>query len=276
MNAITKFNHARPLTEEQLFAAAPSIFARTAHPSRSERFATIPTIDVVRGMAKEGFLPFRAAQSVARAADRRPYTKHMVRFRKVDRDDLIVGDSILEIVLVNGNDGSSIYRLDAGVFKIACLNGLITKSADYGSVKRRHTGDALSDVIDGTYEVLDNADKVLGSIEDWAKIRLGERARMALAHGAHVERFGEDEARITPEQLLIPRRAADTGKDLWTTFNVVQENVIAGGLVAPRRVGHRDRRQTTRPVNGIDQNVKLNKALWVMAEYLADRSDVSA
>ena len=35
--------------------AAPSIFAAGKHESRSERYAYIPTIDVLRGLQKEGF-----------------------------------------------------------------------------------------------------------------------------------------------------------------------------------------------------------------------------
>ena len=37
-------------------------------------------------------------------------------------------------------------------------------------------------------------------------------------------------APITPEQIINPRRGPDRGQDLWTTFNVVQENVIRGGI----------------------------------------------
>ncbi len=38
-----------------------------------------------------------------------------------------------------------------------------------------------------------------------------------------------------------------------------------GGLEGRNRNG---RRTTTRPVNGIDQNVKLNRALWVLADEM--------
>jgi hypothetical protein len=63
---------------------------------------------------------------------------------------------------------------------------------------------------------------------------------------------------------------------LWTTFNRVQENVIRGGLSARapatiengRRV--RGRRVTTREVTGIDQDVKLNKSLWILGERMAE------
>jgi hypothetical protein len=73
---------------------------------------------------------------------------------------------------------------------------------------------------------------------------------------------GEVTTPIAPAQLLAPRRREDTANDLWTTFNVVQENVIKGGLHGVGRdANNRRRRVTTRAVNGIDQDVKLNKAL---------------
>jgi hypothetical protein len=99
-------------------------------------------------------------------------------------------------------------------------------------------------------------------------------ASAALAEAAHVLRFadadGDINTPIRPDQLLIPRRRDDRANDLWTTFNVVQENVIKGGLSAMGRDANgRRRRTTTRQVNGIDQDVRLNKALFVLAERMA-------
>jgi hypothetical protein len=68
---------------------------------------------------------------------------------------------------------------------------------------------------------------------------------------------------VTESQLLTPRRIDDRASDLWTTFNRVQENMIKGGLRARNKSGHST---TTRAVKGIDQNVKLNRALWQLAE----------
>jgi hypothetical protein len=56
----TNLSSDRALTEDQLFSVAPSIFQTEAHESRSLRFRPIPTIEIVRGLAKEGFLPFKA------------------------------------------------------------------------------------------------------------------------------------------------------------------------------------------------------------------------
>ena len=70
--------------------------------------------------------------------------------------------------------------------------------------------------------------------------------------------------------MLTVRRSVDRSDDLWTTTNVIQENVIRGGLSAwGRDANNRPRRVTTREVRGIDQDVKLNRALWVLGERMA-------
>jgi len=54
--------------------------------------------------------------------------------------------------------------------------------------------------------------------------------------------------------------------DLWTTFNTVQENLIRGGLRGRTAKGNRT---STRAVKGVSENVRLNKALWTLAEKMA-------
>ena len=74
----------RALTDDELMEAAPSIFARDAHESRSDRFQPIPTIEVLRALPKEGFAAVGAKQSMARTADRMMFTKHLIRLRRID------------------------------------------------------------------------------------------------------------------------------------------------------------------------------------------------
>lgn len=279
MNALFNFARARfdvqPLTEDQLRAKVPSVFATTAHESRSERFKPIPTIEIIRGLAKEGFVVVNAKQAVARIADRAPFTKHLLRLRHVDPSKAIqVNDTVAEILLKNANDGTSIYDLFAGLFRVRCLNSMVADLGDIGTVKVRHTGDVMGKVIEGTYSVLEDSKRAMVAPDAWARQQLAAPEREAFAAAAHVLRFGDAEGEVktpvTPDQLLIPRRVDDRASDLWTTFNVVQENAIRGGLHA---VGFdangRRRRVTTRSVNGIDQDVKLNKAFWVLAERMA-------
>jgi hypothetical protein len=270
-----RFDTGRALTEDEMFQQASSIFATTAHQSRSERFQPIATIDILRQLAKENFLPVGVKQSKCRIDGREDFTKHLIRLRRMDElTAYSVGDTVCEILLKNANDGSSAYDLMAGLFRIRCLNSLVAQTGTIDSVKIRHSGDIGGKVIEGTYSVLHEAQKALAAPQDWAKINLDTDERTAFAEAAHVLRFADAEGNIKtpvkPEQLLRTRRFEDESRDLWTTFNVVQENVIQGGLKAETRdERNRRRRVTTRPINGIDQDVKLNKALWALSEKMA-------
>src|SRR3546814_16725720 len=72
-------------------------------------------------------------------------------------------------------------------------------------------------------------------------------------------------APITESQNLMPRRHDDSRRYLWSVVNRTQENLIKGGLSARAANG---RRQTTRPVQGIDNGIRLNRALWLLADGL--------
>ena len=271
---------ARALSEDELRRVAPSIFAVTAHESRSERFQPIPTIEVLRGLMNEGFMPVGAKQSGTRDETKADFTKHLIRLRRLDDDKRYsVGDTVCEILLKNANDGTSAYDLMAGLFRIRCLNSLVAQTGTLATAKVRHSGDVGGKVIEGTYTVLEEARKALAAPADWSGLALDRDERHAFAEAAHVLRFadadGAVETPIKPEQLLTPRRAGDLGQDLWTTFNVAQENVIRGGLRAwGRDANNRPRRVSTRAVNGIDQDVKLNKALWTLTQKMAELKGV--
>ena len=104
----------QPLSEDQMRAAAPSIFAQGKHASRSERYTYIPTIDVLRGLRNEGFEPFMVAQGASRVEGKAEFTKHMIRMRHASQ---VNGSEANEIILLNSHDGTSSYQMLAGMAK---------------------------------------------------------------------------------------------------------------------------------------------------------------
>src|ERR1700747_3450879 len=68
--------------------------------------------------------------------------------------------------------------------------------------------------------------------------------------------------------LLNPRRYGDGAKDLWTTLNCVQENIIRGGQRDCSRRPDGSRMPKSTAIKGVDEDMKLNKAFWEMAEVL--------
>lgn len=97
---VSLINRNAPLSDDDIRSVAPSIYAADRHASRSDRYTYIPTSDIIRGLRKEGFLPFMACQSRTRAEDRREHTKHMLRLR---REGEICHTEAKEIVLINSH-----------------------------------------------------------------------------------------------------------------------------------------------------------------------------
>ncbi len=97
----------RSLSDDQIRAVAPSIFADAPHESRSERYSYIPTATVLQELRGEGFEPFMVCQARVRQDDRRDYTKHMTRLRHASQTN---GREANEIILLNSHNGTSSYR----------------------------------------------------------------------------------------------------------------------------------------------------------------------
>ncbi len=252
-----------PLMDEQIMQIAPSIFAENKHESRSERYTYIPTIEVLHGLRKEGFSPFMVCQTRTRDAAKRDHTKHMIRLRHASQ---INGKEANEIILLNSHDGSSSYQMLAGVFRFVCSNGMVCGDT-LNDIRVRHSGKIIDNVIEGAFRVLNDFELIDSQKEGMKLLTLNAGEQGAFARAALALKYDDEQtpAPITEAQLLHAKRREDMSNDLWSTFNRVQENLIKGGLRGRAANG---RIMTTREVKGIDQNIKLNRSLWILAEEM--------
>jgi hypothetical protein len=263
----SRLSSATPLSEDQMRSVAPSIFASGKHPSRSERYTYIPTIEVLRGLRREGFEPFMVAQGASRIEGKAEFTKHLIRLRHAGQQQS--REEANEIILINSHDGASSYQMLAGVFRFVCCNGMVVGDA-VQDLRIPHKGDVQHEVIEGAFRVLNEFDRVDDSVDAMKALGLQAEEQQAFATAALQLRFGERgqglaPAPITSSQLLEVRRAEDIDSSLWTTFQRVQENAVRGGQTGRSAQGRRIR---TRAVEGIDRGVGLNRALWTLAEEM--------
>lgn len=250
-----------PLTDDQLRVVVPSAFAAEKHENRSARYTYIPTIDVLAGLRREGFEPFMACQTRSRDEGQRAHTKHMLRLR---RPNVSNEGEAHEVILINSHNGTTSYQMLAGVFRFVCCNGLAV--GDCEEIRVPHTGDIVGRVIEGAYTVVNDFERVQAATGAMKSITLAPDESLAFARSALALRWPDGAAPVTPEQVLNPRRRADFGSNLWTTFNVVQEHLVRGG---DQRVTANSRRLRTRAVSAIAQSVALNRALWTLAAEMA-------
>lgn len=251
------------LTDDQLQQVVPSIFAQDAHDSRSAKYVYVPTIDIVQGLKKEGWQPFFAVQAQPRDGSRTGHAKHMLRLR---RPEHMSETEAAEVIIVNSHDGTTSYQMFAGLIRFVCTNSLIA-GEQFEEIRVPHKGAIQDQIIEGAYTVAQDFPRLIDASREMAALNLSREEQHVFAEASLVARYGEEAAPITPEQVMRTRRAADAAPSLWNTFNTVQENIVRGGLNGRRETEEgRIIRRRTRPINGIDQNVSVNRALWTLAE----------
>ncbi len=264
------------LSLENLQRNVPSIFTEDSAERTSNKYQHISTAKVIDGLLGEGFMPTWAAQCKCRIAAKKAYTKHMLRFRHIDARPTSSG-LYPELVLINSHDGLSSYRLMAGIYRMVCSNGLIAGTS-YDEIRVRHQGDIVGEVIEGTYKIIEDSKNMIESADNMSSIALSNPEKEIFAEAAHTIRFDNSHAgeSIDPLKLLSARRIDELNKnDLFTVFNVTQENLIKGGLrgYAKDKNGYA-KRISTRGIKSIDQNTALNRALWTLAEKMMQLRNV--
>jgi len=99
---------------------------------------------------------------------------------------------------------------------------------------------------------------------------IGER--ILLADAAIYQRFGSERSASfvadMRQRMLHVRRKEDTSDDLYTVMNVIQENVMRGGMMYQT---HNTIRRVS-PINNVNRNVTINQALWTTAEGLVAKA----
>lgn len=260
---------------DMIRAHAPTIFAEEAHESRSSKFTHIPTHEMLAALMKEGFMPTGVRVGGSKDKGKLAFTKHMIRLRRIDQK--IAGNGIgsvfPEVVLKNGHDGTSAWHLMAGLFRMICMNGMVCPDTLVADVKVPHRGDAITKVIEGSYTVLGSSELVLDNAMSMSGVELTNDEARVFAEAALTLRFDEvpDDLKQNPLRVLKARRQEDRRPDLWSTFNRAQENLTKGGITFKQpREDEQGREslinQSTRAIQSVDGDIKMNRALWVLAE----------
>jgi hypothetical protein len=257
----------QPLTETELKKRVPSIFATKASSKMGERYTFIPSTVVIEGLDKMGLVPVQASQRRGQEAST---ARHLLRFARLadlkkQSSMRKVGDVMPEVVFANSHNGRCRALLWLGLFRLVCGNGLVISDKTLVHMGRRHSG-SIIDIMAEVEVVLEQIPLIIANVTSMMNKVLTQAQRTSFATQALALRYADEEGKvlspITAPDLLVPRREIDKGNDLWRTFNVVQENMMRGGLdgkSANGRIVH------TREVQDVRKVVTYNTALWDMA-----------
>ncbi len=166
---------------------------------------------------------------------------------------------------------SRVFAPQQGEASRSILSALLAPSiSSFQRISIKHSGFNPDSVIEASFDVLRAVPDIMNKVQLFQDRILTDAERLALAMGAATYRWEDpDKAPVSPSMLLNPRRFGDGTRDLWTTLNTVQENIIRGGQRDySRRLPSGSRMPKSRAIKGIDEDLRLNKALWHMAEVL--------
>jgi len=249
-----------PLTQSFIETIAPSVYAKQPSTNVSDKYSFIPTTQIMDDLGQEGWQVYSASQRNSRTGQGM-FTKHMLRFR--NNDVPIVDGIVPEIVLTNSHDGRHAFNLHAGLFRFACLNGLVIADQTFEKVKIKHQWYKLEDVQKITDKIVTSIPKIMGCVDSFKNTTMSEVAKKDFAKKAILTRWKDGQDYIPISDILKPTRSEDQGDKLWEVFNIVQEKIIKGGITYFLSSG---RQQTVRELTNIDQRLKINKDLWTLAE----------
>jgi hypothetical protein len=240
------------------------VFTAQAAPTRSSRYGFISTHDMLTPFRDAGYdvtnsLVIRTRRSKNRpASEAAPYVKHLVRLRHREAP-VLPGMVYPEVIVINSHNGTSKFSVLAGLFRMICSNGLIVTDANFGGISIAHTRLRASLALDAVKELTHSAQltgtKYIGDMMQ-KKMSMPEALDFAESLGTPYR----------PEDLIMVRRPEDHERNLWTTFNVIQENLTKGGS---RPINPNGRLRRASPIRSIDRTVTMNTNLWSRAvEYL--------
>ena len=271
-----KIENRESLTMDELKMICPEISTPEInselrqHLGISDKYVHVPTEQVIEDVMKLGWSPINAYRVNSRKK-RNGVGRHMVKF--VNYDFMQEGKTEYpELLLTNSHDGTTAFKLDVGIFRLVCSNGMVIKSQDFGSMKVRHYGYDFDTIKGAVNTLVEKIPDYLKQVEDMKQQKLEREQQLEFARQAAMLRFTNTteeaiEKIVDMEDILASTRKEDDGDGLWEVFNRIQEKVVNGKF--NYALGKKERK--ARPVKGFKSQVKLNQGLWELASsYLSE------
>ena len=248
------------ITLDQLKSQTPSVFATSPSTKMSDKYVFVPTMDILENFEREGW-ELASAKQVGRGI----HSVHELRLRNGELPK--VGDTLVEAIIRNSHNGMASFRVSAGLHRLVCSNGLTVPTALSESFNIRHSRFDLDEVKRLTESFAGKLPKIEGSVKRMMEREMTIDEKIEFVRKSVGIRFGQDKVlnELQIVGLLTPNRDEDQGDDLWTTFNVVQEKYIRGGIETTSQRGRRTKLRGLENIMAVNQ---VNTKLWTLAEEM--------
>jgi hypothetical protein len=246
----------------------------------SAQYKHVRTLDLLAPLFDAGWRV--DSQIVTRSA----HPEHAKHALKLSHPEITgAGEYRPQIVVSNGSNGDTKLKVSAGLWRFACANGIVAGAACLTAAVSHRGNDLQARAVAAVETVAERLPSLSETVARWSSQTLTEAAQIEFARRAAALRWDISEAlTVDLGDLTTSRRYGDYGADLWLTFNRAQEALIKGEVRVTRRIhataGRYDHSagvfvdgptfctdtRCARPVTAIESNLKINTALWNLAE----------
>lgn len=247
------------MTIQDIKLIAPSVFATKPSPKMSNKYSFVPTIELMENFEKEGWI-----LSSVRQSGKGIHSVHELRYRNGQLPS--VGDTLPEAIIRNSHNGSCALSVSAGLFRLCCSNGLTVPTSTAEQFTVRHMGFDSDEVKKLTESFAKKLPLIQNSVDKMMDRMMTEGEKIQFAKDASIIKWGMGAVPFVDyEELITPQRSGDNDDNLWTTFNIVQEKFVKGGLEYRSQTG---KKTSLKGLKNIMATNTMNTKLWELADTL--------
>lgn len=258
------------LTEQELREKVPAAFATQPADGLSKRYVFVPTDKtIIHNLNKLGWYPIYARQNKSKKKRGDKWGKHVIRFAK-EQGLLKKGDYVEELLYVGCHDGTYKIELNLAIKVCICDNQAVVVDSEFTTIAQKHFNFEIKDFEKITKQAVRQFSILSKKINEFKSIELSKKEKEKFAKQAKTAYWGENSI-IDPKVLLNTRRVENEKDDLWTVYNVVQENIQKGGIEYKgySEKTKKERKRKTRATKNIIRDIDINKKLWTIMQALA-------
>ena len=251
----------KPMSNEELFQAAPSIFSDSPIESVSSQYHFVKTSDILDVFRNEaGYFPILAGESKSRSEKGQPYVKHIIQFRSLENLLKAPKNGLYyDIAVKNSHNLTSAFTLELSCFRHVCSNTLTVSSDQLMYRRIIHKGFQASKVKRAIEEIINYIPTVEKEFEAMKNTTLTDVESLALSKAVIGFRFDINKHYINPKELLTINRDEDSEPTAFNIYNRIQESIINGGVKLKHKITQKI--TTSKVISSIDDQIKLNKNL---------------
>jgi hypothetical protein len=236
----------------------------------TESYKHITTEDLQPVLESLGYELFQVTQAKVRKAQFHGFQKHVARFRSKATN--FNGELAPEIVVLNAHRGTNALRFLIGAYRTFCANGIVIGDT-FCDYRIRHVGEVQEKINTILPMVAARAPIMLDAVTSMKTVNFNAERALEFAEKVAYTRLEDKvDSLVTVDfaSLLDIRRKEDTGTDLWTVYNRVQENLFRHGLkYTLLNEEGKTRASSTRKVReNSSAYVEMNQLVWNAAVEL--------